>query len=182
MKTGLIIGVMAIVFVGGLTLRAVEPQAPAPASPRPPATLNQVMRGIMFPNSNVIFAAQGDDPATIKQDADPSLATNPLAGLYGGWEAVENSGLAIAEAADLLTVPGRVCSNGKPVPVQAADWQMFVQGLREAGVAAAAAARSHNQDRILEVADTLTTACFNCHEAYREKTPEQGGPANRCTK
>ena len=41
-------------------------------------TLNQVMRGILFPNSNVIFAAQSEDSAGIKQDKDPSLATNPL--------------------------------------------------------------------------------------------------------
>src|SRR4051812_30969153 len=105
---------------------------PAARAQQVHGTLLQVMRGILFPNSNVLFAAQSMDPASVKKDADPASAVNPLAGQYGGWEAIENSGIAMAEAANLLTIPGRVCGNGKPVPVQNADWQRFVQGLREA--------------------------------------------------
>ena len=37
-------------------------------------------------------------------------------------------------------------------------------------------------DTVLEAADTLATACANCHGVYREKTPSQGGLAARCTK
>jgi hypothetical protein len=106
---------------------------------------------------------------------DPALATDPLASTYGGWMAVENSGLAIAEAADLLMIPGRVCSNGKPVPIQNADWPKFVAGLRKAGLTSYRAAQSKNMDQILEAADVLSTACLNCHEVYREKTAAQGG-------
>jgi hypothetical protein len=138
------------------------------------------MRGVLFPNSNVIFAAQATDPTTVKPAGDPALATDPLATLYGGWMAVENSGLAIAEAADLLMISGRVCSNGKPVPVQNADWPKFVAGLREAGLASYKAAQSKDMDRILEAAEVLSTACLNCHEVYREKTAAQGGEAGRC--
>ncbi len=146
------------------------------------ATLNQLMRGVLFPNSNVVFAAQGDDPAGVKAAEDPSLAVNPLASTYGGWQAVENSSLALVESANLLTVPGRTCSNGKPAPVDAADWKQFVQGLRDAGMVAYQAAQAKNQDQILDAADKLTTACSECHTVYREKTPEQGGDAARCTK
>src|SRR6266850_8098392 len=96
--------------------------APAARLQQVHGDLLQVMRGILFPNSNVIFAAQTQDPAGVKKDADPTSAVNPLAGIYGGWEAIENSGLALAESANLLTIPGRVCSNGKPVPLQNADW------------------------------------------------------------
>src|SRR5262245_5345319 len=159
--------------------------AAAPATPRAQqvqGNLLQVMRGILFPNSNVLFASQSVDPATVKKDADPTSAVNPLAGTYGGWEAIENSGIAMAEAANLLTIPGRVCGNGKPVPVQNADWQRFVQGLRDAGMATYKAGQSKNMDMVVEVADTVTTACMNCHEVYREKTPAQGGMNARCTK
>jgi hypothetical protein len=140
------------------------------------------MRGVLFPNSNVIFAAQSQDPASIKPDEDASMSTNPLTGLFGGWQAVENSSLALAEAANLLGIPWRACSNGRPAPVQNADWGKFVQALRAAGVAAYKAAQSKNQDAILEVSDQLTTACENCHAVYRDKTPAQGGLANRCMK
>ena len=127
------------------------------------------MKGILYPSSNVIFAAQSENPADVKPAPDPSTATNPLASSYGKWEAVENSALAIAEAANLLILPGRKCSNGLDVPLKNPDWAKFVQGLREAGMTAYKAAQSKNQDNILMAADTLSTACSNCHDKYREK-------------
>ena len=156
--------------------------APTARAQQVRGTLLQVMRGILFPNSNVLFAAQSVDPASVKRDADPASSVNPLAGQYGGWEAIENSGIAMAEAANLLTIPGRRCSNGKPVPVQNADWQMFVKELRDAGMATYKAGQSKSMDAVVEVSDTVATACMNCHDVYREKTPAQGGLAARCTK
>jgi hypothetical protein len=150
---------------------AQSPPARGAATPAPQveATLAQLMRGILYPSSNVIFAAQDQNPADVPPAKDPSTATNPLASTYGKWEAVENSGLAIAEAANLLTIPGRKCSNGRDVPLANADWARFVQGVRDAGMKAYKAAQSKNQDNILEAADTLTMACGNCHDKYREK-------------
>lgn len=169
---------------------AAQPSAPAApqaagrsaaaGSSRTPANMAQLMRGILFPNSNVIFAAQSDDFLKQKAD-DPSLSPNPLTSTYGGWAAVENASLALAEVANLLTVP-RVCSNGKPAPVQNADWQKFVQGLRAAGVEAYKAAQAKKTDAFLDVADHVTLACSNCHDVYREKTEQQGGLKARCTK
>lgn len=145
-------------------------------------TLLQVMRGILFPNTNVIFFAQAQDPASVKRDSAGAGSTDPLAGTYGGWEAIENSSIAVAEAANLLSVPGRVCSSGHPVPVANPDWVKFVQDLRNAGMAAYKAAQSKKQDAIVDVGDQITDACTNCHRVYREKTPAQGGLAARCTK
>jgi len=165
---------------GGAAQPAARGGAAQPAAPQAAANLNQLMRAILFPNSNVLFAVQSDDPTKLKGSREPSAATDPLTGLYGGWQAVENSSLAIAESANLLTVPGRRCSNGRPVPMQNADWGKFVQGLRTAGMAALKAAQSKNQDMILEVTDQMSVACSNCHEVYRDKTPAQGGDKNRC--
>ncbi len=156
--------------------------AAAAARPMVQGNLLQVMRGILFPNSNIIFAVQSTDPESFKRDADPSVSVNPLTGMYGGWQAVENSGIAMAEAANLLIVPGRTCANGKPVPVQAADWNMFVADLRKAGMAVAKAGQSKNKDAISDAADEVATACQDCHDVYREKSPAQGGLAGRCTK
>jgi hypothetical protein len=158
-------------FVGASAAQAPAPGRAAAAAPRAQvqATLGQLMKGILYPASNVIFAAQNDNPADVKPAKDPSAATDPLQSSYGKWEAVENSGLAIAEAANLLTLPGRKCSNGRDVPLKNADWAKFVQGLREAGITAYKAAQSKNQDNILMAADVMTTACGNCHDKYREK-------------
>src|SRR5947207_6354204 len=186
-----ILALLMLLAASGLCAEAVMAQArgaragapaAAPRAQQVHGTLLQVMRGILFPNSNVLFSAQTVDPASIKKDADPTSSVNPLAGAYGGWEAIENSGLAMAEAANLLTIPGRVCGNGKPVPVQNADWQRFVQGLRDAGMATYKAGQSKNMDMVVDAADTVTTACMNCHDVYREKTSAQGGMMARCTK
>jgi len=195
-KSGALAAVIAVV-AGGATIAVVQAQAPA-AAPKPAAAtpaagaaparyrthgnLNQVMRGILFPNSNVVFAAQNEEFASLKQDKDPSLATDPLRGVYNSWTAVEDSGYALAEAANLLMIPGRVCSNGKPAPVGNADWAKFVAGLRDAGMEAVKAAKAKNQDAMLDVSDKMTTACSACHDVYREKSDKQGGVAARCTK
>lgn len=186
----LVFALLVFASVGMLLGEAwVFGQAPARTSASAPratvpvqANLAQVMRGILLPTSNVVFFAQSNNPADVKPAADPSSATDPLASTYGGWTAVENSSLALSEAARLLTVPGRVCSNGRPVPVMNADWVKFVQGLRQAGITAFKAAQTKNQDKMLDAADAVTTACSNCHNVYREKTEAQGGLAGRCTK
>ena len=183
----LAVAALALLVLAGIAAAQAQRRGGTPpaggagqsSAPRAQANLNQLMRGILFPNSNVIFAVQSDDPTKLKGPREPSAATDPLTGLYGGWEAVENSSLAIAEAANLLTIP-RQCSNGRPAPVQNADWIKFVQGLRDVGMAALKAARSKNQDAILEVTDQMSVACANCHDVYREKTPQQGGLKNRC--
>jgi len=134
-----------------------------------PARLAQLMRGTLFPDSNVLFAATGKNPADVPPAKDPSAATNPLESTYGKWEAVENSSLAIAETANLLMVPGRLCSNGRQVPTTNSDWPKLVQGLREAGIKSYEAAQSKNQDKLSDATDVLTTACANCHVKYRDK-------------
>src|SRR6185503_11136709 len=78
-------------------------QAPAAAgagneaSP-PVATFNQIMRGILFPLGNTVFYAQADDPAALPRDPMPSASTNSLTGIFGGWQAVENSALGLVDA------------------------------------------------------------------------------------
>jgi hypothetical protein len=155
---------------------ASAPKAAGPAA-QVQGNLQQVMRGILFPNSNIIFAVQGKNPAEIKPASDPATATDPLMGAYGGWTAVENSGIALAEAANLLSIPGRKCANGRDVPMNNPDWPQLVQGLRDAGMKAYKAGQSKNEDMILDAADAMTTACANCHDKYRDKP---GGDADRC--
>jgi hypothetical protein len=191
-RTQLAAPALAAGLVALAACNAPSPPAGAPAQTSPQAAasrpqsqvhgdLRQVMRGILFPNSNVVFLAQATDPASVPKDADGTTSVNPLASVYGGWEAIENSSIALAEAANLLTIPGRMCANGKPVPVQSADWQRFVQGLRDAGMASYKAAQSKDMDKMLDAADTLTNACSECHDVYREKTEQRGGDAARCT-
>jgi hypothetical protein len=141
----------------------------APFTPAPHANLAQMMRGIPFTFSNIVFDAQSEDPGQPRLPAEVGGgATATFKNVYGGWQAVENSGLALAEAATLAMVPGRFCENGKPVPVQDATYRKAAEGLAAAGRAAYKAAQSRSLDAMVEVSDTVATACANCHEPYRD--------------
>jgi hypothetical protein len=182
---GLKPGATTVVLIGLLAVGDVSAQAPArgaappaaaPAATKPDANLLQLMRGILYPASNVIFAAQ-EDLSKQPKPADEATSPNPLTSTYGGWTAVENAGLAIAEASRLIVIPGRVCSNGKLAPVQRADWVKYTAGLRKAGLDAYAAAKKKDKDAIVDVAGTVSDACQACHDVYREK---KGGEKDRC--
>jgi hypothetical protein len=181
MRTRSLTAVGAALF--GLTIAIgsrADAQTSSQASVPVHTTLNQLMRAVQFPLSNVIFSAQGDDPGVVKEDARPSAATDPLRSVFGGWQAVENSSLGLAESATLLMLPGRVCANGTPVPVQNADWIRFVQGLRDAGEAAYRAAQTRSQDKMLEVSEQVALSCSNCHQVYRKAGARPNDLANRC--
>jgi len=154
-------------------------QSPAPASVVP-ANLAQLMRGTLYPASNVVFAAQDQNPADVPRAKDPNMATDLLASSYGKWDAVENSALAIAEVANLLMVPGRKCANGLDVPLTNPDWAKFVQELRDAGMTAYAAAKTRNQDKVIEATDVMTTACKNCHDKYRDRVKRADRAKQKC--
>jgi hypothetical protein len=172
----------ATLILAGCGTPAPAP-APAPAAPaaQPYANLAQVMRGIPFPNSNIIFDTQSLDPEAQK-DKKPGEtaavgASAQYNSVYGGWQAVENAALALQETANLIMIPGRLCENGRPVPLDREDYRKFADGLAEAGKVAYKAAQSKNLDAMLEAGGTVTDACAACHEVYREKPDNK----DRCT-
>jgi hypothetical protein len=149
---------------------AREPEAPAAPVAQMQASLNQVMRGILYPNSNIIFDAQDKDPGG---EADPNDPTAPAhvfyAGTYGGWEAVENASMALYEAANLVQLPGRKCANGKDVPLEDETFQKGLMALRDTSMLAYKSAQSKDMNAMLDVADKLTQACATCHDVFRDR-------------
>ena len=141
------------------------------------SNLLQLMRGMLFPASNVVFAAQRD-LSRFRADQEPAISPNLLTSLFGGWEAVENASLVLAESANLLLVPGRACANGNVPPIERRDWIQFTQALRDAGQAAYKAARTRNQDAMIEVSGTVAASCSACHGVYRRD--RQNDTRNRC--
>jgi cytochrome c553 len=158
---------------------------PAKATPRPAArpagTLAQVMRGVYFPNSNLIFDVQQNDPGAPKpKSADAGAsATTTYGDAYSGWEVVENAAIAVTDGVDLILTPGRLCQNGKPVPLRDAKFQTFARNMRSAGLAVLQAAHTKNQEKVSDATNDLADACSGCHEVYRDKGPADS-PA-RCS-
>ena len=161
---------------GGLFLAAQTPSTTA--APPVYANMNQLMRGVLYPAANVVFSAQADNPAEVKfiPGHDPNMSTDPLTSSFGGWQAVENASLALAESATLLTIEGRRCSNGVPAPTKDPAWAAFVQEVRDASMKAFTAAQAKDQDKMIENSETLTAACAGCHRKWRDRRT----PDNRC--
>jgi hypothetical protein len=160
----------------GLSLMAQTPST-EPAQ-QVHADLNQLMRGVLYPAANVVFSAQSDNPGEIKfvPGHDPNMSTDPLTSSFGGWQAVENAALALAEAANLLSIPGRSCSNGAPVPTKDPTWSTFLQQLRDVSMKAYKAAQAKDHDKIIELSEGLNASCVGCHRKWRDRRT----PANRC--
>jgi hypothetical protein len=188
MKAPLVYGLIAsaglALAAAACSSNAAPAATPAPASvpAKPTGTLAQVMRGIYFPNANLLFDVQQRDPGAPPKpagDGRKGSTTEQFSSIYSGWQVQENAAIALAEAVDLLTIPGRVCQNGKAVPMDREDYKKAAHGMREAALVALEAARAKNLEKAIAATDTVAEACATCHEVYRDKG-EADGP-ERCT-
>jgi mono/diheme cytochrome c family protein len=167
---------------------ARAPSQPAATSaggslPPPEGNLAELMRAIAFPNSNVIFNVQIKDPGAQQKK---QLAVAPFdyvdwgSTVYPGWLAVDQAAIALTETAPLFLTPGRRCQNGKPVPVDRADWKQFVSALADVGKAAHRASQARNFEAFVDISEKLNVACDNCHKVYRDKGGAEGSGTTRC--
>jgi hypothetical protein len=97
------------------------------------------------------------------------------AGIYKGWEIIDYAAIALAESAPLMLTPGRRCENGRPVPVQDAEWIKFTMELAETGRAAYKASQTRNQEVVSEITEQIANTCLHCHQVYRDKRGARGG-------
>jgi len=169
------------------TVRAQAPVAAASAGaslPPPEGNLAELMRAIAFPNSNIIFNLQLKDPGAPTKKKDPGAAPFDYVEwgttVYPGWLAVDQAAVAITETAALLLTPGRRCQNGRPVPVERADWKQYVAALEATGRLARQASRMRKFEAFTDISEKLNDACANCHKVYRDKGGPEGSGAVRC--
>jgi cytochrome c553 len=156
---------------GPATTSTTGPPAAFPAT----GNLNQLMRGIMFPNSNIIFTVQTNDPAAKKKAGEAANGNGGFnwsawgSDLYSGWEIVDYASIALAESAPLMLTPGRRCENGKPVPVNDPDWIRFTKEMAEVGRAAYRASQTRDQEKVSDISGDVADACMHCHQVFRDK-------------
>jgi mono/diheme cytochrome c family protein len=151
-------------------------------SAQPAGNLAELMRAIAFPNSNILFNLQVKDPdkQPKKQPGNSLDYVDWGSTVYQGWLAVDQAALAITETAPLLLTPGRRCQNGKPVPVERADWKQYVAALEDVGKLAYRESKARNYAAFEGIAEKLNDACANCHKVYRDKGGAEGSGATRC--
>ncbi len=155
---------------------------PAPAGTTPvfskyPATgtVNQLMRGIFFPNSNLVFTIQEVEAKDIPPSPPPSRPDGLTIFdwgqmLYTGWPAVENSAAALADASLLLTQPGLRCENGRAAPITEPDWIRFTDRMVSVAKRTYRLAQSQDKEALSAYTLDLSNACNACHSVYRDNT------------
>jgi mono/diheme cytochrome c family protein len=151
------------------------PQATATAARyMPTGTLNQLMRGVFFPNSNLLFTVQTRDPAAPVPPPDPAAKGAGFSvfewgqGIYTGWPVIENAAAAIADASPWMLSPGLRCENGRLAPVTEPDWIRFTDQMVAVARRGYRLAQTRNQEALSEWTGDLSDACAACHGVYRD--------------
>jgi hypothetical protein len=124
-----------------ILLLASATMAEAPVY-QPVGTTLQLMRAMVIPSSDVIFAVPGQAPKDDKE-----------------WASVQNSALMLAESGNLLMMTGRAKDNG--------EWIKDSKALVDAGAAAFKAANAKDVNKLTDLGDDILTACETCHKKYK---------------
>jgi hypothetical protein len=164
--------------------RGTAAQAPAPASTPasaarkypPLGTVAQLMRGIFFTNSNLIFTVQTRDPGAPAPPPSPSTPaatggfsfTDWGAGIYTGWQLVDNAAVALVDVSPLLLSADLKCENGRAAPVTDPEWIKFTDDMIAVSKKIYAASRMRNQEAVADATGDLSDSCAACHQAYRD--------------
>jgi hypothetical protein len=111
---------------------------------QPVGSVHQIMLGIVKPSSDVIFAVPAKAP---KDDKD--------------WENVQNNALMLAEAGNLLLIPGRAKDKG--------EWVTDANALIKAGADAFKAANAKDAKALETIGDNIEDTCEKCHGKYLPK-------------
>jgi len=166
---------------------AVAAQAPA-RSPQlgrrrgQTGTLAQVMRGIYFPNANLIFDVQQNDPSAPKKKSSRHrrTATDTYANAYTGWEVVENAAVALTDGVDLVLTRGRLCQERQARFRRSR--LIFRSSLATCGPRARPVCRRPVpavRRRCLTATNDLADACSSCHRCIGIRVPQTVRPGAR---
>lgn len=153
------------------------PAAAASENEEPVGNLAELMRAILFPNSNFLFDVQMTDPGSPPDPAEEGDGTvsSLFSGIYTGWLVPQQAALALAEVEPLIMNPDRMCQNGTPAPVGNEDYQKYAKQLTEVAKKIYAAAHEEDRDTVSDLTNALAGACEDCHAIYR-RYPE----SSRC--
>jgi len=175
----------AAVFVATACQRAAEtPPAHQPQF-APDVTVKDLMLNIIDTSADVVWLS-----VTTVASEKGLVETRPQTDEE--WTKVKQGALTLAEAANLLMIPGRRVAppdHKSEVPgielegeemdaliaKDRAAWDKHARALYDAAMAAYRAAEARDADKIFEIGETIEHACEGCHSTYwypNEKIPE----------
>jgi mono/diheme cytochrome c family protein len=154
--------------------QGTAPAASASRTYPPLGSLAQLMRAVFFPNSNLIFTVQTYDPGAPAPPKSADVQAKGFswvdwgAGIYGGWQLVDNAAIALADISPLMLSPDLRCENGRPAPVTDPDWIKFTEQMIAVSKQVYRLSQTRNQEAVSVATGDLSDACFACHQAYRD--------------
>lgn len=159
--------------------RATEASAPAAAAMPPfipDHTIKDLMMNVVDTNADVVWLS-----VTTVASEKGLVETRPTNDAE--WMRVRQGAIMLAEAANLLMIPGRhVARPGEKsetpgVELEPAEMEELInkdrpafyrhaKDLYVAAMLAAEAAERKDADKVFEIGETIERACENCHKAY----------------
>jgi hypothetical protein len=123
---------------------------------KPPAyntasTVKEIMAGVIDPQAQVFWHSSGS-----VDDAAGSHTLTPTT--PEGWAAAEHAMTTVAEAGNLLMLPGRAPDEE--------DWVKFAKQMTDQALAARAATRAKDGDKMFEIGAAMYDTCQACHQKY----------------
>ena len=157
----------------------------------PTATVKDLMEGIVDPSADVVWDS-------VKTIVSTSGVNDAAPHTPEEWASVRLASLRLAEATNLLIVPGRhVARPGEksvapgvelePREIEALvnkdreTWNKLAHGLQDASVAALKAIDAKDVETLFNVGEQIEIACENCHSHYwypNEKIPSVSSTAS----
>jgi hypothetical protein len=151
---------LAVTLITTLVLGgcASEEDTSAPASPAFTLVLDHhhMMDWVLDPAAEIIWDSAG---TIITAEGERELAPTT----DEGWEHVVSGAATLAEASNLLMLPGRSMGD---------DWDAYAKGLMTTSIAALDAAKAQDSDALFAAGGDIYQACLACHQQYALDVPE----------
>jgi hypothetical protein len=142
---------VALPVVVLLLAACVESKPPAVDRFKMSIGMKELMQLVIDPPADVFWGASGTI-ITAQGEEDRSPTTD------AGWDAAVSAAATLAEAANLLMLPGR--------GLEEREWIAYSQQLADASVAAMKAAQARDKDAVFATGEQVYFACRACHKKY----------------
>ena len=138
-------------FVALAAAAACRPGDPPAPSFQPIGGVKITMSAVLEPAAEIVWDSAG---TIIAPEGTQELAPTT----DEGWERVYHGAAVVAEAGNLLLMPGR--------RMPGEDWAESAADLTRVGRRAMAAADARDPDALFEVGGELYEVCVSCHQLY----------------
>src|SRR5262249_35810687 len=119
---------------------------------QPVATVKQIMKGIVGPAADRVFAS-------VKYTSTAAGVEEKVPRTDEEWEALGNDAAALIESGNLMLMHGRLVDTG--------DWVTMSRAMIDAGKVVLRAVQARSPDGVLEAGEALNVSCDTCHQKYQ---------------